>query len=251
MDFAYLTYDAVPKTLYHYTSLEALVAIVRSKRLRASNIRFLNDKSESLSLKQDVVAILQKRVVSVEDERLVNTVLDSINAYPRQSLFVTSLSEKSDLLSQWRAYCPSGLGVSIGFSSACLNEQWIANPQGGMPFFLGAPFQKVRYYDTAHQAELEQAIERLLGLERGSKATKHPNLGVMAAIAPLFKDTTLDDETKRKIAEITFNNIVEVEGTGADKVYSPGTAIAMWVLLLSPFIKHAAFQEECASGARS
>jgi hypothetical protein len=52
MRFDYLTHEDVPKTLYHYTSLEALVSIVQSKRLRASAIRFLNDTSEAMRLKE-------------------------------------------------------------------------------------------------------------------------------------------------------------------------------------------------------
>jgi hypothetical protein len=35
-----------PATLYHYTSVDGLLGILRSKRIWATDIRFLNDRSE-------------------------------------------------------------------------------------------------------------------------------------------------------------------------------------------------------------
>jgi len=36
--------------------------------------------------------------------------------------FICSFSQKGDQLSQWRAYCPSGNGISIGFNSIVLTK---------------------------------------------------------------------------------------------------------------------------------
>jgi Protein of unknown function (DUF2971) len=229
MRFAYLTHEDVPNTLYHYTSLEALVSIVQSKRLRASAIRFLNDTSEAMRLKEDVVGILRKRASSSEDQEILKTLIDALDPGPKQSLFVASLSEKSDLLSQWRAYCPSGRGVSIGFSSDSLGEQWIANPRGDKPFFLGAPLQKVRYYESAHQSELEQMIDRLLETERkhnGGKPSKFPNFNVLAIVAPLFKDAKFEEGELDEITRIAADKIIEREGNPEPRLHLPGSAIA-------------------------
>jgi hypothetical protein len=248
MRFAYLTHEDVPKTLYHYTSLEALVSIVQSKRLRASAIQFLNDTSEAVRLKEDVVSILRKRTSSSKDQEILKTLIDALDPGPKQSLFVASLSEKSDLLSQWRAYCPSGRGVSIGFSSDSLGEQWIANPRGDKPFFLGAPLQKVRYYESAHQGELEQMIDRLLETERkhnGGNPSKYPNFNVLAIVAPLFKGAKFEEGELDEVTRIAADKIIELEGNPEPKLHLPGSAIATWVFLLSPFIKHGAFAEEC------
>ncbi len=85
MDFNYLTHEEVPKSLYHYTSLEALVSIVQSKRLGASNIRFLNDRTESLRLKESVVEVLRKRASSSEDQEIVSTIVDLIQKHSARS----------------------------------------------------------------------------------------------------------------------------------------------------------------------
>jgi hypothetical protein len=248
MDFTYLTHEDVPRTLYHYTSLDALVSIVQSKRLRASNIRFLNDRTESLRLKESVVEILQKRAASAEDEEIVRVIVDLLGAHPTQSHFVASLSEKCDLLSQWRAYCPSGLGVSIGFPSGVLSEQWIANPTGGRPFFLSAPLQKVRYYAPGHQKKLEEMVERLLALER-LEASGPPrqtlNPSVIAVVAPPLKGAFKEEELVYMV-EIAMKAISDTEGKPfPGSPFPPGSALASWVLSLAPFVKHDAFEEEC------
>lgn len=247
MRFEYLTHEEVPRTLYHYTSLEALLSIVQFKRFRASNIRFLNDTSEERRLKEDVVSILRRRSSSAADEAILKTVIDAIDPGPKQSLFVASLTEKGDLLSQWRAYCPSGRGISIGFSSAAVSEQFIANPRGEKPLFLAAPLQKVRYYESEHQLDLEEMVDKLIEAEKrsGDKATKYPSLGVLSAVAPLFKGAQFDSGELDGVYRLTVDKIQEVEGESKPKMYPPGSAIVSWVYLLSPFIKHAAFAEEC------
>ena len=37
---------SIPKHLYHYTSMNGLIGIINSKKLRASDILFLNDEKE-------------------------------------------------------------------------------------------------------------------------------------------------------------------------------------------------------------
>jgi hypothetical protein len=128
MDFAYLSFEEPPKTLYQYTSLEALVSILQSKRMRASNIRFLNDHSESVWLKQHVVSILKRKCSSSGEQERMKEIIAMIEGWPQLSRFVASFTERADDLSRWRAYCPPGLGVSIGFSTKCLNEQVCSQP---------------------------------------------------------------------------------------------------------------------------
>ena len=249
MNFAYVTHENVPKTLYHYTSLEALVSIVQSKRLRASNIRFLNDRTESLRLKESVLAILNKRV-SYKDKEIVRTIVDLLGSTEKQSHFVASLSEKDDLLSQWRAYCPSGVGVSIGFRSSVLNEQWIANPRSeDDPLFLSTSLQKVRYYASEHQPELQDFIERLLVLEQkavASAGTGHLNPSVLAVVSPCIDPKLLPEAQQESLVGIALKAIAEAEGESISaRLFMPGSTIASWVINLAPFVKHEAFEEEC------
>lgn len=244
-----MTHEDVPETLYHYTSLDALVSIVQSRRLRASSIRFLNDRSESLRLKEDVVGILRSEPTGSRGQKTVQTTIDLIESQPMQSLFVASLTEKADLLSQWRAYCPSGLGVSIGFSSDSLSQQWVANKSGDSPLFLSAPLQKVRYYGPTKQADLEAEVRRLLTLEVEASLNEnvaYPNVAVLSAVAPLFKDVTFRPAELNQLLAIAVKAINEAEGEPGFTLSRPaGSTLAAWVFMLSPFIKHDAFEEEC------
>jgi hypothetical protein len=235
MDFQYLTFPDMrdndpPQTLYHYTSLEALVSIVQTKRFRASNIRFLNDTTESLRLKQDVIAILRRWISHSPDREDFRATLKNVETTPQQSLFIASLSERGDLLSQWRAYCPTGLGVSIGFSSDSLTEQWVANPRGDKPFFLSASLKKVKYYTPADQAQLEETLKKMLELEI--------QLGSRTAVAKML--TNLPEELLTKWIEA----VIRVEGEPGFPEPGPFSAVAAWLAVLSPLVKHDAFEEE-------
>jgi hypothetical protein len=126
-----------PKTVYHYTSFSSFTSIARSKQLWASGIRYLNDRSEYVHFKQLATAEAARRL-KIETEP---TVASFLNAYLRSSLamqsltdgfdgtdvFVLCFSERKSVLSQWRAYCPSG-GVSIGFSVDKLRHQTASTP---------------------------------------------------------------------------------------------------------------------------
>ncbi|POA86212.1 DUF2971 domain-containing protein [Pseudomonas sp. FW305-E2] len=46
----------------------------------------------------------------------------SVDQMRGEDLYVSSFSERPDLLSQWRGYCPGGSGYCIGFDQALLAE---------------------------------------------------------------------------------------------------------------------------------
>ena len=103
-------------------------------------------------------------------------------------------------------------GVSIGFSSKALREQWVANPSGGKPFFLSAPFLKVRY-QSAHEKELEEMVETMLAFELRSRSEKHgPNIDVLtsAVLAPAIRSIPHDD--LRAITKTILKAVIDAEG---------------------------------------
>lgn len=106
--------------LWHYTSGEALVSILDSKTLRASNIKHMNDAAEWKYARSQLGSMLleKKRVgtgepvgdLSDQVSRFVYDALDSTTM--EREVFVLSLSAKEDDLSQWRGYA-SGGGYAI------------------------------------------------------------------------------------------------------------------------------------------
>jgi len=97
-----------PNTLYHYTNSNALVDIIKSRKIRLSAPWHLNDPREG----EDFEALLNEYVSAKrtgdEKAKMAMESLKSLHSY------VACFSEDGDLLSQWRAYAQNGEGVSIG-----------------------------------------------------------------------------------------------------------------------------------------
>ena len=134
---------ALPEHLYHYTSIDGLQGIITKRALWASQIHFLNDTQEF-----DYAVQILKKILYEFQQEYPTTPIAQKSLGPSPSLFeprdllavfywnleqefvyrlferypicIFSLSEKRDLPSQWRGYCPPGGGYSIGFSSKLL-----------------------------------------------------------------------------------------------------------------------------------
>lgn len=125
------------KPLYHYTTQTGLLGILQNKKLWMTDILYLNDSSEfkhcidlvklelesrknlfgkgfSLFPKWEKMTIEEKKFHVYDDLEdilyLIHTDLD-IN------LYVFSLSQEKDDLSQWRGYCSKGVGFCIEFDT--------------------------------------------------------------------------------------------------------------------------------------
>ncbi|NBB86545.1 MAG: DUF2971 domain-containing protein [Bacteroidetes bacterium] len=108
-----------PETpIYHYTSPEGLIGILQNGELWASNIHHLNDSSEMDYAFQLLKTRLKDRNVQMDEGRgeLFKAFERWIDSIKSVNVFIGSFSERPNLLSQWRAYCPPSGGYSIGFS---------------------------------------------------------------------------------------------------------------------------------------
>jgi hypothetical protein len=143
---------AAEAILFHYTSAEALIQIVKSGVLWASNINYLNDGSEflhALAVADDVLQQIERRRRGAPLIKALRAVLTPVR---RANTFVLSFSGASDLLSQWRAYCPASRGVAIGISLQRLRS--VAASQG----FALTPC----IYDLSDQEAVVESILREL-----------------------------------------------------------------------------------------
>jgi hypothetical protein len=114
----------IPKTLWHYTSYAAFQGIITSKKIWATEYRFLNDRQEFLHAKE-----LAQKLVDEEPEFMgesfpardtlragVNVAFNTGHLHEeRLRIMVASFSEEGDQLSQWRGYAGESTGVSVGF----------------------------------------------------------------------------------------------------------------------------------------
>jgi hypothetical protein len=114
----------IPETLWHYTSLKAMMGIVASKHMFATDIRYLNDREEFVHAQSFVDQVIdelddvdkngwqaKKGARDFTSGLFTRGVLS-----PKYSqVFVASFSAAEDQLSQWRAYSGGSSGVSLGF----------------------------------------------------------------------------------------------------------------------------------------
>lgn len=106
--------------LYHYTTQKGIIGILGSKQLWATSILFMNDAKELLYALNITKRIIDNLITTSKSEvkQLLikfEKLLDDLPENSLKSVFIFSLSEESDLLSQWRGYCTEGNGYSIGF----------------------------------------------------------------------------------------------------------------------------------------
>ncbi|KXO13894.1 hypothetical protein AKG98_1639 [Moritella sp. JT01] len=118
--------DSVNIPLYHYTGIGSLLGIAKGEALWASSISYMNDSREIVHACETVERVLQSRLAfGRQDEE--HECLTQLQKYTEflstlsHKLFVFSLSEKPNLLSQWRSYTPHGKGVSLEFSAEKVN----------------------------------------------------------------------------------------------------------------------------------
>ena len=105
--------------LFHYTSLRALLGIVGTGALHATDVHFFSDAAElhhTASLLRNVVG----RAPDANDSttRLRQQFIGWLQnrLMLGHAIFVACFTANGNLLSQWRSYCEPSKGVSLGFA---------------------------------------------------------------------------------------------------------------------------------------
>lgn len=96
------------KPAYHYTSVEALFQIVKSKRFRLSNIFFMNDAMEV-----EWCFNLAREIMLSQNPSTFAPLIERTQERGFQHVFCGCFSRLKDDLSQWRGYADDGQGVAI------------------------------------------------------------------------------------------------------------------------------------------
>ena len=117
--------------VYHYTDAFGLEGILRSGKIRATDYRFLNDRSEFKHGIENAKSLCGKLAKGTKDQRLRNFLhlTEHFLGVPDEQnrSFVASFSERRDDLSQWRGYANEGQGYTLGFdadwfTTKCLHD---------------------------------------------------------------------------------------------------------------------------------
>jgi hypothetical protein len=115
---------AIPKELWHYTSIAGLEGILQSGRVWATEAHFTTDRSEFIHTHDLALGFLHEHVPTTEEGALAKKLVAELIAaefeagFLSQSgmeVFVASFSSAENLKSQWSDYADHSQGVSIAF----------------------------------------------------------------------------------------------------------------------------------------
>lgn len=179
--------------IYHYCSQSAFLNIVRSKSLWATDLSKMNDPHEVEPGK----AIIEKLFSEYfpDSEWLEN---ESIFENSDELFFSCSMSEKADLLSQWRSYAVDGTGFSLGFDKKTILRNNFALISGssieidgleGVPEFS---IDNVIYDESEYKEKIKKEMEKFnikygTPFDRNNKNRKNIHLAELLFGSDLLK----------------------------------------------------------------
>lgn len=114
-----------PPELFHYTSGDALLVIINSQIMFATESSFLNDPQEV----QWGIHVFQEYIDAINANQYPADFIEQIRKAMQEKtldslrFFVLSLSANPDLLSQWRAYASNGEGFAVGLDGPALYDR--------------------------------------------------------------------------------------------------------------------------------
>jgi len=184
--------------IYHYTNIQGLEGIIKSKSFWMTDFKYMNDYKEiihGLELVDNIVRDLEKYNKYEEKEEYFNIWKKFIKKGIKKRICISCFSaDDGDSLSQWRGYGNNGAGISIGLKSN--SSFWNYNPL--------ALLKKV-IYDTNEQKKIIENIMHtyLIVSDWGDKNEKvflNPKKMAKSCITSIyehityFKDNSFEDE---------------------------------------------------------
>jgi DUF2971 family protein len=119
----------IPERLWHYTSIQGFQGITTSKKIFATDLRFLNDREEFVHAQKLASEVVQEVPETTSNglpakeysQKAVDLAFSTGPLQPsRLQIFVACFSAAEDQLSQWRGYSRGSSGVSLAFDLKAL-----------------------------------------------------------------------------------------------------------------------------------
>ncbi|KFN42356.1 DUF2971 domain-containing protein [Arenimonas oryziterrae] len=143
-----------PGVLFHYCSTEAMLAILQSKKVRLSSVLASND---SLEGKVSRGTLIEMFMDQVSDPNLVGEFQKLVAEQASLEGLAFCLSERGDVLSQWRGYADDGRGVAIGFSTNHLRR--LSQAVGHTTWF---ELVEIKYHLHEHREQVQAIIDGVM-----------------------------------------------------------------------------------------
>lgn len=160
---ARLTRGEPPEMIFHYTTANGLLGVIKSNRLWASDVLYMNDATEVEYGRQLIIEVAAAAGAEAKCP-MAQTLCKSIDTvlYPvgmvGGGFYAACFCEEGDLLSQWRGYSGGVGGYSLGFKVRDLQHWHQSTPERR---YVLRPV----VYDPAEQRELIRSF--LLNVDVG------------------------------------------------------------------------------------
>lgn len=212
-----------PPILYHYTSADAMLSILRSGKLRVSGIEQLNDKAE-LRYAVSIFRAHLDRFYAIEESpvgcELFHHIKRQLDVIDSAGIYVASFSADGDEFGMWRLYGDRGKGFSFAFPLHEV-EHW-----GGFP---GKCHYDAPPADNFCRGALTMIRDSLLAEARASKS---PDLESLAAnflwkisyFGLLFKPYAWADEQEWRLIFVNPKSEIMTRSDGSTFIEIPSDA---------------------------
>lgn len=217
-----------PDYLYHYTSQTGLLGILGINNSKPSlwmtDILYLNDSSEYIhtldlvkkEVKEHINKLpLQKGLmnIKIDPEEEVNNMIfdtyqriesfcDDIRNDERFHIYVFSLSEKENDLSQWRSYCPQEGGFCIEFDYKILKSI--------LDRHFGCDIEKCQYDYTVKQEYVNDIFKFIESSIKSDKKKSQKDIFIQSIIritqlSSYIKHDSFREEIEHRIIHSGFD----------------------------------------------
>jgi hypothetical protein len=195
---------APPEYLFHYTTAQGLIGILKSKEMWATNVSYLNDSKEIIEAAETAALAasnmaLQPNVLT-DELRLLNEMKEAAGSAGKR-FYIIAFSEDGDSLSQWRGYCPANGGYAIGFPSKHLMS--VAKEQGF--YLLKCCYNERQVYQIMYEIvysyleEYRQNRERLISNNQQYRRLIWKFSQYIVSIGAIIKHSAFKDEKEWRI----------------------------------------------------
>ncbi len=106
---------------FHYTNVDSLFNIIRTRKIWFSSLAFMNDYMEGFHLHEVLAEVLELKYGSEKCKKTLELIDTTTDAHLRFQMSLCASTLKDDI-SQWRAYTKLGQGVCIEFEDGFINH---------------------------------------------------------------------------------------------------------------------------------
>ncbi len=221
--------EDLPTSLYHYTSIECFKSIIYSREIWATAANDLfSDPTEITIAKTIALEALEERKKDFNGKEdlygYCKTTLENADAF-KEDQFVFSFTEKGDLLSQWRAYCPEE-GVSIGFSvpKICVNNQYLYIKDGSChnSYYVHENYiYKCIYKPQEQRQKMKELFDFLIKRNEDLRILKSFFWNMIRTFSYSFKHKSFKEEKEWRLCCFTSSDYGQIKYRVKDSMSIP------------------------------